>query len=377
MIEALRSLFPAVALESVESIDQQTIRVPAANLVEICRALHDRPELGFVLLADITAVDWWPREPRYDVVYHLSSLTQRLRVKVSIDGNAPRLPTVQSVWPAAGWLERETWDMFGIVFEEHGDLRRLLMPDEWEGHPLRKDFPVQIRLRPRAEEPLQVTEEEFRANLAQRQSRSRGRAREARSVMADERVALVEAMLRDAARLHDRLAVEAGASVIAAADAMLDAFGRGAKVLIFGNGGSAADAQHFACELVGRFLRNRRALPAIALTPDTTTLTAIANDYGFDQVFVRQLEALGRQGDVAVAISTSGASANVLAGLQYARSRGLKTVAFTGGSGGPVGAAADVHVNVPHDVTPRVQELHRTLIHAVCDVIEQQIDRHG
>ena len=195
--------------------------------------------------------------------------------------------------------------------------------------------------------------------------------------MGDARVALVEAMLRDAARLHERMAVEAGAGVIAAADAMLDAFGRGAKVLIFGNGGSAADAQHFACELVGRFLRNRRALPAIALTPDTTTLTAIANDYGFDQVFVRQLEALGRQGDVAVAISTSGASANVLAGLQYARSRGLKTVAFTGGGGGPVGAAADVHVNVPHDVTPRVQELHRTLIHAVCDVIERQIDRHG
>ena len=195
--------------------------------------------------------------------------------------------------------------------------------------------------------------------------------------MGDDRMALVEAMLRDAARLHDRLAVEAGPSVIAAADAMLEAFGRGAKVLIFGNGGSAADAQHFACELVGRFLRSRRALPAIALTPDTTTLTAIANDYGFDQVFVRQLEALGRQGDVAVAISTSGASPNVLAGLKYARSRGLTTVAFTGGNGGPIGAAADVHVNVPHEVTPRVQELHRTLIHAVCDVIEQQIVTHG
>ena len=195
--------------------------------------------------------------------------------------------------------------------------------------------------------------------------------------MADERVALVEAMLRDAARLHDRLAVEAGPGVIAAADVMLEAFGRGAKVLIFGNGGSAADAQHFACELVGRFLRSRRALPAIALTPDTTTLTAISNDYGFDRVFVRQIEALGRQGDVAVAISTSGASPNVVAGLQYARSRGLKTVAFTGGSGGLVGAAADVHVNVPHDVTPRVQELHRTLIHAVCDVIERQIDSNG
>lgn len=166
MIEVLRLLFPAVPLEAVESIDQPTIRVPAANLVEVCRALRDHHELGFLLLADVTAVDWWPREPRYDVVYHLSSATQRLRVKVPVGGTAPRLPTVQSVWPAAGWLERETWDMFGIVFEGHGDLRRLLMPEEWEGHPLRKDFPVQIRLRPRVEEPLQLTEEEFRANLA-------------------------------------------------------------------------------------------------------------------------------------------------------------------------------------------------------------------
>lgn len=166
MIELLRSLFPAVALEPGGSIDQATIRVPAASLVEVCRALREHPELGFTLLADVTAVDWWPREPRYDVVYHLSSATQRLRLKVPVDGASPRLPTVQSVWPAAGWLERETWDMFGIIFEEHGDLRRLLMPEEWEGHPLRKDFPVQIRLRPRAEEPLQVTEEEFRANLA-------------------------------------------------------------------------------------------------------------------------------------------------------------------------------------------------------------------
>jgi NADH-quinone oxidoreductase subunit C len=166
MIDALRSLFPAAELEPGASIDQPTILVPAASLVEVCRALHDRPEFGFILLADLTAVDWWPRQPRFEVVYHLSSMTQRLRLKVSIDGLSPRLPTVQSVWPAAGWLERETWDMFGIIFDEHGDLRRLLMPDEWEGYPLRKDFPVQIRLRPRSEQPLQVTEEEFRANLA-------------------------------------------------------------------------------------------------------------------------------------------------------------------------------------------------------------------
>jgi NADH-quinone oxidoreductase subunit C len=166
MIEVLRQLFPAAGLEPGDSIDQPTIRVPAGNLIEVCRALRDRSELAFILLADITAVDWWPREPRYEVVYHLSSMTRRLRVKVSLPGNAARLPTVQSVWPGAGWMERETWDMFGIVFDEHGDLRRLLMPEDWDGYPLRKDFPVQIRLRPRAEQPLQVTEEEFRANLA-------------------------------------------------------------------------------------------------------------------------------------------------------------------------------------------------------------------
>jgi len=159
-------LLPAVPLEPGDSTDQPTIRVPVTSLVEVCRALRDRAELGFILLADVTAVDWWPREPRFEVVYHLSSMTGRLRLKVPLEGNAARLPTVQSVWPGAGWLEREVWDMFGIVFEEHGDLRRLLMPEDWEGHPLRKDFPVQIRLRPRAEQPLQVTEEEFRANLA-------------------------------------------------------------------------------------------------------------------------------------------------------------------------------------------------------------------
>ena len=195
--------------------------------------------------------------------------------------------------------------------------------------------------------------------------------------MAEDRGKLVEAMLRDAARLHERTAAEAVGAVVAVADAMLAAFGSGAKVLIFGNGGSAADAQHFACELVGRFLRDRRALPAIALTADTTALTAIANDYGFDRVFARQIEAHGRKGDIAVGISTSGESANVLAGLHCAKSRGLKTVAFTGGDGGVIGAVVDLHVNVPHDLTPRVQEVHRTLIHAVCDLIERQIESHG
>jgi D-sedoheptulose 7-phosphate isomerase len=191
--------------------------------------------------------------------------------------------------------------------------------------------------------------------------------------MAHEHLAHVTHLLLDAARLHERVAGESAEAVVKVADALLAAFGSGAKVLIFGNGGSATDAQHFACELVGRFLRDRRALPALALTADTAAVTAIANDYGFDRVFVRQIEAHGRPGDVAIGISTSGASANVLAGLHYAKSRGLKTVAFTGGKGGPIGAAADVHVNVPHDLAPRIQEVHRTLIHAVCDVVEQQI----
>src|SRR5688572_21756533 len=157
--------------------------------------------------------------------------------------------------------------------------------------------------------------------------------------MTGESTKAVSEMLREAARLHDRVADQSTGAVVAAADLMLAAFARGSKVLIFGNGGSAADAQHFACELVGRFLRDRRALSAMALTADTAQITAIANDYGFDRVFVRQLEAHGRPGDVAVGISTSGMSPNVLAGLQYAKSCGLSTVAFTGGSGGAIGAA--------------------------------------
>ena len=191
--------------------------------------------------------------------------------------------------------------------------------------------------------------------------------------MSGDRANAVAATLREAAHLHETAARESAGAVAAAVETLSAALGSGGKVLIFGNGGSAADAQHFACELVGRFLRERQALAAIALTTDASTMTAVANDYGFDRVFVRQIEALGRPGDVAIGISTSGSSANVLAAVQYAKSRGLKTVAFTGGDGGPIGAAADVHVNVPHALTPRVQEVHRTLIHAVCDQIEREL----
>ena len=174
MFDALRSLLPGVVMERTETSDkQETIVVQTDRVLEVCRMLRDRPELGFVFLADITAVDFWPREPRFEVVYHVASSTARLRLKVLVSGSAPHLRTVQSVWPGAGWLEREVWDMFGIEFDGHGDLRRLLMPEDWQGFPLRKDFPVQIRMKARASEPLQVSEEEFRANLAKdRASRS-------------------------------------------------------------------------------------------------------------------------------------------------------------------------------------------------------------
>ena len=148
-------------------------------------------------------------------------------------------------------------------------------------------------------------------------------------------------------------------------------FRRGGKLLLFGNGGSAADARHVAAELVGRFQRERAALAAIALTADTSVLSSIGNDYAFERVFARQVEALGRQGDVAFGISTSGRSPNVLAGLTTARERGLRTLALTGGDGGAIGKAADTHLNVASDSTARVQEVHRTLLHAICDLVER------
>jgi len=163
LLADLRTLLPSVTLEPVAAPDQQTIGIPSNSIVEVCRVLRDAR--GFMLLADITAVDWWPREPRFEVVYHLASADRRLRLKTRLAGSAARLPTVKALWPAADWLEREVWDLFGIVFEGHNDLRRLLMPEDWEGYPLRKDFPVQIRMKPRASEPLQVSEEEFRRNL--------------------------------------------------------------------------------------------------------------------------------------------------------------------------------------------------------------------
>ena len=147
----------------------------------------------------------------------------------------------------------------------------------------------------------------------------------------------------------------------------------GGTLFFFGNGGSAADSQHMAAEFIGRFQKERRALPAIALTTDTSILTSLANDYSYDIVFARQLEALGRKGDVAFGISTSGRSKNVIKAFEAARARGMTTVAFTGGDGGPVAAMADLRITVPSKITARVQESHGVLFHAVCEVVENAL----
>jgi len=166
IIDILHGLVPGASLVSGQSVDFATIYVPAATLVETATALRDDPRLRFNVLVEVTAADYLPRDPRFEVVYHLLSIPNRLRlrmkVRVTTEGS---VPTVQGVWRGAGWLEREVWDMFGIVFAGHNDLRRLLMPEDWDGHPARKDYPVQIHKATQTYEPLEVSEAEFRANI--------------------------------------------------------------------------------------------------------------------------------------------------------------------------------------------------------------------
>jgi D-sedoheptulose 7-phosphate isomerase len=154
---------------------------------------------------------------------------------------------------------------------------------------------------------------------------------------------------------------------------LAEGLGEGRKLLIMGNGGSAADAQHFAAEIVGRFKRERRALPAIALTTDTSILTAVGNDYGFDRVFSRQVEAFAQHGDVVVGISTSGSSRNVHGALLLAREKGCRTVGLLGGDGGTIAGIVDIPLVVPVRDTPRIQEAHVTIIHILCELVEQRL----
>ena len=161
--------------------------------------------------------------------------------------------------------------------------------------------------------------------------------------------------------------------IVRAIDEICARLKMGNKVIVFGNGGSAAQAQHFAAELVNKYLKSRRAIPALSLTTDTSCLTSISNDFAFDYVFSRQLEALGKEGDVVLALSTSGESQNVIRALQTAKEKGLFPIGLTGEGGGTVGSLCEILLDVPSQDTPRVQEVHLFLLHLLCQEIEEKV----
>ena len=185
--------------------------------------------------------------------------------------------------------------------------------------------------------------------------------------------ARVRRIAADSVALKQRFFEQNARLLVDVAKRIAERLRAGGKVLVFGNGGSAADAQHFAGELVGRYQRERQGLAALALTTDPSVVTAIGNDMGYDAVFRRQVEAHGRPGDVAIGISTSGRSPNVIAALALARERGLLTVALTGAGGGQLPGLVDVLIDVPHADTPRIQEVHAMVVHVLCEAIEEDV----
>jgi D-sedoheptulose 7-phosphate isomerase len=187
----------------------------------------------------------------------------------------------------------------------------------------------------------------------------------------------IRALAKESAALKTRFFDENARLLLEVGARMAASLRAGGKVLTFGNGGSAADAQHLAGELVGRFLRDRPSWPALALTTDPSVITAIANDLGYDAVFRRQIEAHGRPGDVAVAISTSGRSPNVVEAVRLARERGLVTVGLTGGGGGTLRGLVDHLIDVPHPHTPRIQEVHGMVVHLLCQIVEDTLAPAG
>jgi D-sedoheptulose 7-phosphate isomerase len=200
--------------------------------------------------------------------------------------------------------------------------------------------------------------------------RGEGEMSDGRSDIPPVRLARVRASFEESARVKLETLAVSGARIAEAADLLVEVFRRGCKLLAFGNGGSAADAQHLAAELAGRFERERPGLSALALTANSSDLTAIGNDYGFEQLFARLIQAHGRPGDVAVAISTSGNSPNVNAAVTEARARGLRTLGLIGKGGGKLAALVDMAVVVPSDSTPRIQESHIAICHALCELVE-------
>ncbi len=164
---ALNTLVPGASVDALSHTDQPTVAVPPSRWPEVALALRDHADLAFTALVDIVGVDVLPIEPRFEISFHLVAPDRpaRLRVKVSAAGADACVPTVTAIWPSAGFLEREVWDLMGVVFEGHPDLRRLLTPEDWEGHPQRKDYPVQVNLAVKTDEAIQLTAEEFRANI--------------------------------------------------------------------------------------------------------------------------------------------------------------------------------------------------------------------
>jgi len=179
--------------------------------------------------------------------------------------------------------------------------------------------------------------------------------------------------LIESAQLKERVARELAGEIRRAGEALVQVLRAGGKILFFGNGGSAADAQHLAAELTGHFAKERSPLAAVALSTDTSALTAIGNDYGFEHVFERQVRALGRKGDAAVALSTSGKSPNVLRAMEVARTLKLRTIALSGRDGGPLANLAEISIVIPSDSTARIQECHITIGHILCEYLDAEL----
>lgn len=188
VLDVLRTAVPGATFEAAPSGDMPTIVVDRDHVVETCRALRTHPELQFALFVDVTAADVWPREPRFEIVYHLACVgaaftvegagapapARRVRLKTRLTGADPVVDSVSLVYPAAGWPEREVFDLFGVTFRHHADLRRILMPEDWQGYPLRRDYPVQVKKDAASWSPIQITAEEFAANVkAQREQSDR------------------------------------------------------------------------------------------------------------------------------------------------------------------------------------------------------------
>ena len=191
----------------------------------------------------------------------------------------------------------------------------------------------------------------------------------------DRKLALshITSAMRQGADLRVQVGQECGAAIVEAASVMLQSLRSGGKLLFFGNGGSAADAQHLAAEFVGRFIKERRGLAAVALTTDSSILTAIGNDYGYDRVFSRQIEALGKPDDVAIGISSSGNSPNIVDAMRQARKQNLKTIGLSGRDGGALAKCVDVPIVVACPSTARVQECHIAIGHLLCELVENDL----